>query len=94
MQQSHIDYLESISDHELYPAARCSLTLGALIYQRSSSQMVEAMNNANKRMHVCSSINVVNATILLLKMEAERFDRQKQLAANSTSFFTPKGSFL
>ncbi len=55
--------------------------------------MVEAMNNANKRMHVHSSIDVVNAMMLLLKMEAERFDRQKQLAANSTSFLTPKGSF-
>lgn len=56
--------------------------------------MVEAMNNANKCMHVCSSIDVLDATILLLIMEAERFERQKQLAANSTSFLTPKGSFL
>ena len=27
-------------------------------------------------------------------MEADRFERQKKLAANSTSFLTPKGSFL
>ena len=52
------------------------------------------MNNANKCMHVCSSIGVLDATILLLIMEAEQFERQKQLAANSTSFLTPKGSFL
>ena len=76
MQQSHIDYLELLSDHEQYPAARFSFSLGTLMYQHSSSQRVEAMNIANKRMHVCSSIDVVSATMLLLKMEAERFDRQ------------------
>ena len=89
MQQSHIDYLELLSNHEQYPTARCSLSLGTLMYQRLSSQMVEAMNNANKHMCICSSIDVVDAMILLLK----RFDRQKQSAANSTSFLTPKGSF-
>ena len=94
MKQLHIDCLKSLADHEQYPAARCSLTLGTLMYQHSSSQMVEAMNNVNKRIHVCSSIDIINATILLLKMEAERFERQRQLAANSTSFLTPKGSFL
>ncbi len=76
MQQSHIDYLESLSDHEQYPAARCSLSLGTLMYQRSSSQMVEAMNNANKRMcrrvvlgevvsQICFSWLPINAELLL-----------------------------
>jgi hypothetical protein len=38
----------------------------SFMYQRSSSQMVDAMNNANKRMRVRVSVDVVNATILLL----------------------------
>jgi len=80
MLQSDINYLENVVDEEQYPAARCAVTSFVYMYQKSSSQMVEAMNNANKRMRVRASVDVVNSTILLLKMEAERFERQKQFA--------------
>ena len=56
--------------------------------------MVEAMNHANKRMRIGSSVDLVNATILLLKMEAERYEKQKDYAVNCNSVLTPKGSAL
>ena len=94
MLQLDIDYLENVDNVEQYPAARCALSSTAFMYQRSSSQMVEAMNNANKRMRVRSGVDVLNATILLLKMEAERFERLKQCATNCESMLTNKGSQL
>ncbi len=94
MLQSDINYLENVGDEEQYPAARCAVTSFVYMYQKSSSQMVEAMNNANKRMRVRASVDVVNSTILLLKMEAERFERQKQFASSCESALTNKGSQL
>ena len=94
MLQSDINYLENVDDEEQYPAARCAVTSFVYMYQKSSSQMVEAMNNANKRMRVRASVDVVNSTILLLKMEAERFERQKQFASSCESALTNKGSQL
>jgi hypothetical protein len=94
MLQADIDVLQELFDHEQYPAARCAMETPAYMYHRSSSQTVEAMNNANKRMRVRSSVDVLNATILLLKMEAERFERQKTYAANNVGALTKKRSQL
>ena len=94
MNQDDINELESVKDHEQYPTARCAMNKHVRMYTRSSSQMVEAMSNANKRMRVCSSVDLVNATILLLKMEADRYEKQKDFARNCDSVLTPKGSDL
>ena len=94
MIQEDINYLELLHDHEQYPAARLELYEHSAMYQRSSSQMVESMNNANKRMRVRSGIDLVNATILLLAMESERYDRQRTCAMNCATVLTPKGNAL
>jgi hypothetical protein len=90
MLQSDINKLEKFNDHEQYPAAQCAMNSEVRMYMRSSSQMVEAMNSANKRMR----IDLVNATILLLKMEAERYEKQKGYAESCNGTLTPKGSDL
>ena len=94
MIQEDIDYLELVPDHEQYPAARLELAENSVMYQRSSSQIVEAMNNANKRMRVRSGVDLVNATLLLLSMESERYDRQRTCAMNCGTMLTPKGNAL
>jgi len=94
MLQKDVMYLESVDDEEQYAAARCSMSDHVYMYQRSSSQTVEAMNSANKRMRVRGSVDVANSTMLLMKMEAERFERQKTCAASCTSVLTYKGSYL
>lgn len=40
MKQFHINYLKLLSHNKQYPAARCSLSLGSLMYQYSSSQII------------------------------------------------------
>ncbi len=65
MKQDDINVLQELNDQLQYPATRCALEPAAFMYQRSSSQTVEAINNANKR--VRTSVDVVNATMLLLK---------------------------
>lgn len=94
MQQGDIDYLESVRDHEQYPAARCEMNRHVKMYQRSSSQMAESMNRANTRMRVRSSVDLVNATLLLLQMESERFEKQKEYAISCESLLTPRGCNL
>ena len=94
MLQKDVRYLESVDDEEQYAAARCSMSDNVYMYRRSSSQMAEAMNSANKRMRVRGSVDVANSTMLLMKMEAERFERQKTCAARCTSVLTYKGSYL
>lgn len=94
MKQTDIDYLELVPDHEQYPAARLELYEHCAMYQRSSSQMVEAMNNANKQMRVRSGVDLVNATLLLLQMESERYERQRTYAMNCETRLTPKGNYL
>ena len=92
MKQTDINVLEELLDYQQYPAARCEMEPRSYMYQRSSSQTVEAMNNANKRMRVRSCVDVLNATLLVMKMEAERFERQKDYAARNIGLLTKKGS--
>lgn len=94
MLQKDISYLENLVDEEQYPAARCGMLDNVYMYKRSSSQTVEAMNSANKRMRLRGSVDVVNSTMLLMKMEAQRFERQKNYAAACDSVLTPKGNYL
>ena len=50
------------------------------------------MNNANKRMRSRSGVDLVNATMLLLKMESKRHNRQKECVSRWNGILTPKGS--
>ncbi len=86
--QKDVTYLESVDDDEQYAAARCSMLDNVYMYRRSSSQTVEAMNSANKHMRVRGSVDVLNSTMLLMKMEAVRFERQKTCAASCKSVLT------
>jgi hypothetical protein len=62
MKQTDINVLQELFDYQQYPAARCEMEPRLYMYQQSSSQTVEAMNNANKRMRVWSCVDVLNVT--------------------------------
>ena len=49
------------------------------------------MNRANSKMRARTAVDLLNATILLLKMECARFNRMKQEAWGGNSILTPWG---
>ena len=62
-----------------------------VMYGRSASSGNESMNHANicARQHI--AINLVNATMVLLKLESGQFARKKEIAWDSDEILTPKG---
>ncbi len=76
---------------EQYPAARCAMNTNIYMYGRSSSSGVEAINAANREMCECTSVCLVNSTMLLLRMEAERFGRTRVAAWQHEGALTPHG---
>ncbi len=61
------------------------------MYQRSASSAVESMNAANKEMWACTAVDTLNATLLLIRVECNRFQRMKQEAWGDDSCLTPRG---
>jgi hypothetical protein len=64
---------------------------GIYMYQQSASSAVESMNAANKEMHARTAVDTLNMTLLLIRLECNRFDRMKQEAWGNDSFLSPCG---
>jgi hypothetical protein len=85
-------YLNSINDEEQYPGARCAMAdKGIYMYQRPASSAVELMNAANKEMQARTAVDALNATLLLIRLECNRFQRMKQEAGGDDLGLTPRG---
>jgi hypothetical protein len=52
---------------------------------------VELMNAVNKKMRACMAVDALNATLLLIKLECNRFQRIKQEVWGDDSGLTPCG---
>ena len=91
MHNSDLYYLNSLTDPSQYPAARCSMGDNIYLYHRTSSAAVESMNAANKEIRQRTAVDLVNATILLIRLECNRFNKMKELVWQSDSDFTPRG---
>lgn len=89
-----VAYLASIPDAEQYPAARCAMSHAVVMYGRSSSASVESMNAANRDIRARTSVCLVNATILLMALECERYTSMKGMAWSNDSHLSPRGSLL
>lgn len=87
-------YLDMVPDIEQYPAARCAMGADVQMYGRSASSGVEAMNAVNRGIRERSCVCLVNATILLMKMEADRFSRMRDSAWAHDGLLTPYGRLL
>ena len=82
MRPSHRAYLDSVEDHEQFPAVRCDKALReegvhVCMYGRTSSSGVESMNRANNEIRQRTAVDILNAALVLIKNESERFDRNK-----------------
>jgi hypothetical protein len=80
MSVKDLQYLNTIDDEAQYPGARCAMDEGIYMYQQSASSTVESMNAANKEMRTRTAVDALNATLLLIRLEYDRFDRMKQEA--------------
>ncbi len=77
MSAKDLQYLNTIEDKAQYPGARCAMEEGIYMYQQSALSAVELMNAANKEMHARTAVDTLNATLLLIRLECNRFLRMK-----------------
>ena len=91
MLESDIDYLSSIPDEQQYLATRCTMADGIIMYLHSSTASVESMNRAHMCIREWSAVDLVNACILLIKMEAECFEKKKAKVWAHDHPLTPRG---
>jgi hypothetical protein len=98
MQANALKYLANVNEYQQYPAARVEYgrTQGVDVYMytRSSSSTAEAMNAANFAARARTAVDPVNAVMLLLKLEVERYNKQLQKAWRHTKILTPHGHDL
>ena len=91
MSNKDINYLNSLDDESQYPAARCAMGLCVYLYFRSSSGVAESMNNANKEIRARTAVDLLNACILLTKLEVNRYYKMKTEVWGGSSILTPRG---
>ena len=84
-------YLTKIPDEKQYPAARCAMAQDICMYGKSASSGAESMNRANKIVREKTAVDMLNAAILLLQMEGNRFHQWKEKAWGRELPLTPKG---
>jgi hypothetical protein len=63
-----------------YPAARCAMGNNICMFSKSASSGLESMNKANQLAQQRTAVDILNAVILLIKLEGERFKRHTQKA--------------
>ena len=88
------EYLESLSDEQQYSAARCAMDRNCFLFDWESTASVKAMNHANNKVRNAFSIDIVNASIVLLKMESQWFKKQQEMAWKREEPLTPHGDEL
>jgi hypothetical protein len=65
-----------------FPAARCAQGDSVCMYGKSASSGVEAMNRGNEDICQKTAVDILNATMILLKKESTRYNKQQNLAWN------------
>jgi hypothetical protein len=91
MTNKDINYLNGLDDHAQYPAARCAMRNDVYMYNHSASGVVGLMNDANKDMRARTAVDLLNATILLIKLEVNRYYKIKKEVWGDSSILTPRG---
>jgi hypothetical protein len=87
-------YLFNITEKMQFPAARCAWGNSVCMYGKTASSGVEAINRANEDIHHRTAVDLLNATLILLKKESTRYNKQCNLAWNHAKILTPKGMVL
>ncbi len=73
-------YLFRIPEEMQFPATRCAQGNSVCMYGKSASLGVEAMNRANEDIRQKTAVDILNATLILLKKESTRYNKQQELA--------------
>lgn len=94
MHQTNLHYLTKIPDKMQYAAARCAMDPSICMYGKSASSGVESMNRANNLARQKAAVDILNAAILLIKLEGGRFAWYKQLAWTRDELLTERGMQL
>ncbi len=87
-------YLFNSAEEIQFPAARCAQGNFICMYGISASSGVEAMNRANEYIRQKTAVDILNATLILLKKKSTRYNKQQNLAWNHAQISTPKGMEL
>jgi hypothetical protein len=74
MHSTNIHYLTKLPDRSQYPAARCAMGNNICMFSKLASSGVESMNKANQLARQRTAVDILNAVILLIKLEGERFN--------------------
>ncbi len=82
MQPNALRFLNSINDNQQFPAARCAMEPEICMYQCTASSAVESMNQANGRVRARTAVDPMNSLILMIKLEARRFEKHRENAWN------------
>ena len=94
MQDNALRFINSINDYQQFPAARCAMGPDICMYQRTASSAVESMNRANARVRDRTAVDPINALILMITFEANRFEKHRKNAWNCEDHLTPHAKKL
>jgi hypothetical protein len=83
-----------VNDDKQYPVVRYAVSKGVYMYQCLSSSAVESMNRANMAVQEQTTVDVVNSTIPLLKLESAQFNGNKSKVWKWSEPLTPHGKKL
>jgi hypothetical protein len=80
MSPVHVNYLNSISKEQQFPAVRCAMAETVCMYGKTALSGVEVMNRANDSIRRRTAVNILNAALVLIKKESEQFEWSKSNA--------------
>jgi hypothetical protein len=94
MHPTNYHYLTKLPDEVQYMAARCAIDPSICLYGKSASSGVESMDRANSMARKKAAVDILNAAILILKLEEEQFASYKQQAWDRAEVLTDYGRNL
>jgi hypothetical protein len=80
MYPSDRHYLLSVPDESQFRAVWCTMTSNAQMNGKSASSGVESMNRANMKVWKKTAVDALNAMLVLLKGDSDRFEKYKKQA--------------
>ena len=88
-----LGYLARVNDNAQYPGARCDEGDDVYMYGRTASSGNESMNRANMRARERYGVDLVVATMIMMKLAATRFENKKAVAwVTRDTILTRKGN--
>jgi hypothetical protein len=85
MYPSNRHYLLSVPDESQFRAARCAMTSNAQMNGKLAASGVESMNREIMNVRKKTAVDALNALLVLLKGDSDRFEKYKKQAS------TPRG---